>query len=83
MTWTYEASSGAFTTTVLMWRMLRAWHAAKRHGFKVRGVLYRGVPLTPEQIERCNLWIQGGGAEQAAKMEHFDAVRLFEGIIGA
>lgn len=79
--WNYEATSEAVTESRLMYRVMRAWSFARRHGFRVRGVLYKGTPLNDLQLERLNLWIQGGGAAEAAKMEHWEAVKLFEKII--
>lgn len=81
VTWTYAATSDAFTRSRLMYRVLRAWAYAARYGFKVRGVMYRGKPLSKRELERVNLWIRAGGAAEAAKMEHWEAVKLFERIV--
>ena len=80
MVWTYEATSAAFTRSVLAYRAFRAWNHANKHGFKLHGILVRGEHLDPVEIERFNLWIQGGGAMAAANMDHWAACRLFDKI---
>jgi hypothetical protein len=79
--WSYEVTSDALTRSRLMYRALRAWNLARKQGFKVHDVMYRGRPLTGRQVELCNLWIQGGGAATAQNLEHWEATNLFEGII--
>jgi len=81
VTWSYETTSGAFNCSCLMYRVMRAWSFAHRYGFRVHDVMYHGRALNARQIERINLWIQGGGAAEAQKLEHWEAVRLFERII--
>ncbi len=63
-----------------MYRVFRAWNFANKHGFKLHDALYRGEQLSDREIECFNLWIQSGGAMAAANMEHWEAVRIFEGI---
>jgi hypothetical protein len=67
----------------LMYRALRAWNFGHKHGFKLHDVMYLGRPLTLQQVELCNMWIQGGGAATAQNLEHWEAIRLFEKIIDA
>ena len=64
-----------------MYRALRAWNFAHKHGFKIHDVMYQGKPLTERQVQLCNLWIQGGGAATAQNLEHWEASKLFERII--
>ena len=79
--WSYQATSRALCSSRLMYRVLREWNLAHRHGLNIREVLYHGERLTDRQVELCNLWTEAGGAAQAQKMEHWEAVRLFERII--
>jgi len=83
MVWTYEATSAAFTSSRLMYRVFRAWNFANKHGFKLHDVLYQGEQLTLREIECFNLWIHSGGAMAAANMDHWEAVKLFERIVGS
>jgi hypothetical protein len=78
--WTYEATSEAFTRTVLAYRAFRSWNHAQKHGFKLRNVLYHGERLTRRELDALNLWIQSGGAMAASNMDHYAACRLFDQI---
>ena len=79
--WSYESVSSAATSSRLMYLVLRQWQRAHRLGFKVRNVLYRGRYLSAIELERCNLWLEAGGAAEAQRMEHWDAIKLFERVI--
>lgn len=79
--WTYEVTSDALTRSRLMYRAFRAWNLARKQGFRVHDVMYRGKPLTERQVDLCNLWVQGGGAATAQNLEHWESITLFERII--
>jgi hypothetical protein len=67
----------------LMDMAFKRWYMARRYGFYLQELLYLGKPLSQREIDRCNLWIDAGGAAEGSKLKHWDAVRLFERVIGA
>ena len=79
--WCYEPTSKTAESSRLMYLVLRRWNRANKIGFKVRNVLYMGRYLDEKELERCNCWIEAGGAANAQKMEHWEAVKLFERVI--
>jgi hypothetical protein len=79
--WCYEPTSKTAESSRLMYLVLRQWNRANKIGFKVRNVLYLGRYLDEQELERCNFWIEAGGAANAQKMEHWEAVNLFERVI--
>jgi len=59
----------------------KRWRAANRLGFRVRNLIYRGKPLSEHQIELFNHFVESGGALEASKLHHWDAVKLFEKVV--
>jgi len=62
--------------------MLLDWHRAASMRLNLSCLFVDREPLLPEELERLNLWIKGGGAWRLSGLQHWDAERELFRFLG-